>query len=103
MTWETANLLRNVGVALLLAAALVLLLINIVLARALPRLVLPFMLLVWIAGLIGFVLVLIVDHSPLNVALAILFVVAIGFHGWRMVRRSRPSIEDESEAGSEDS
>ncbi len=102
MTWETVNQLRTAGVLLVLAAALVLLLINMVIMRAVPRLVLPLMVLVWTAGVVGFVLVLIVDHPLINVVLAVLFVVTIGFHGWRIVQRSRQTAEPQAEDDSEE-
>lgn len=102
MSWETMHQLRSIGVALLLVAALLLLLINMVVARLSPRLVPALMVLVWLAGTLGFALVLIVDHSPFNVALAVLFVVVIGFHGWRIVKRSRRNVKRQEESDREE-
>jgi hypothetical protein len=97
MTPELLNQVRTIGIALILAAALVLLLVNAVLLRLMPRVVLPTMVFVWLAGAVGFIMVLLTDHSPLNVLLAVLFLLSIGYHGSRIVARARRIASPEPE------
>ena len=100
LPYTTVVMIAKTGLGLVIASA-VLFLGVFAAAKYAPRFLWYLLVPAWATGGLGFLIICVVDPSALNIALAVLFIIASVGQGYRIARRTREmSASDDREISS---